>query len=740
MSERLTDKQRQALEHAFKVALSMTLCYWFTLAMDWEYTLYGAYAIIFCSLQTTGATVEKGLMRFVGTCIGLLVSFAVIGAVGDDRWLMMIVLAAYLFGISWGMQASRYSYAWYVGGFVPLVVWSSNYPNFDTTFTFGVYRWLETVAGIVSYSVVDVIFWPRTSGAVLKRNAGPVWKDFAGIFQQIRRQLSEPQVLDIDELRADLINHFSVADYDLQQSLLDTPEINNQRKTWRQLQQCGKALMQHFEAWRESAIDCRQLPMDRVLPGLQDTLNRIDRRLEQIQTLWNDESRAFGLADAVRQNDADSVQPIQTVASRPDPDELAERPLVQQAVIRNFVRQLNLLDHDTEQIVLLLRRIAGFDAGQPLPPSSAVEVEDVYEPRMWNMDRLCKSLYPPLVWISTFLFWVYFNPPTGAGQVQIAGTVALMVLNTSLNPAALLIAFIVVVLTVVAPVNWLLMPAMSSPVQLLLLIFVYTFVFTWLGSKSPVLKLAPIVAFFTVTSISNAQTYSFNKDVDAALMFLLAIPSMYFWWYAVTPMDPERALKGSVKRFFHGCGKVCDGFAADDDRSRRRALESLVLPSLRQMRMAQPKLRNGGTIMGSHDELEGLVASLQSVANQLVAVNNAYRHVESDDRPLPDSLGTLASRANRQSQDVFQRWLGYAAGDLPAESESTMTQLENEIDSLRSDAIPAADPAESRHTTESTTGNQLVLLGSLRGLARAMIHADRSVQRIAWQDWTAYRF
>ncbi len=81
----------------------MTLCYAFALWMDWGLIHYGAHAIIFCSLSTTGTSVEKGLMRFAGTCVGTLVSFALIGMIGDNRWPMMIALALYLVGIGWGI-------------------------------------------------------------------------------------------------------------------------------------------------------------------------------------------------------------------------------------------------------------------------------------------------------------------------------------------------------------------------------------------------------------------------------------------------------------------------------------------------------------------------------------------------------------------------------------------------------------------------------------------------------------
>ena len=81
------------LQQAFKLALSMVLFYWLALWMNWDEPKYGALAIVIISLGTTGATIEKGLMRIVGTTVGVAAGFLILSLFNHDRWATMLPFA-----------------------------------------------------------------------------------------------------------------------------------------------------------------------------------------------------------------------------------------------------------------------------------------------------------------------------------------------------------------------------------------------------------------------------------------------------------------------------------------------------------------------------------------------------------------------------------------------------------------------------------------------------------------------
>ncbi|MHC5009069.1 MAG: FUSC family protein, partial [Planctomycetota bacterium] len=125
-------------QEAFKLALSMTLFYWLALWMNWDMPKYGGLAIALISLGTTGASLHKGVLRLVGTTAGLAVGMLGLALFAQDRWGTLLFLTSYLTIISYFMQTSRYSYAWYVAGFLAPLVWSATYGKVDHAFHYAV--------------------------------------------------------------------------------------------------------------------------------------------------------------------------------------------------------------------------------------------------------------------------------------------------------------------------------------------------------------------------------------------------------------------------------------------------------------------------------------------------------------------------------------------------------------------------------------------------------------------------
>ena len=171
----------------------MVLFYWLALWANWDVPKYGGLAIVIISLGTSGATIGKGIMRVVGTTLGVAVGFLILGLFNHDRWATMLAFAAYITVIGYFMQSSRNSYAWYVAAFVPLVVWGDNFPNFQNAFYLGTFRWLETTVGVLIYTTVDMVFWPRHAGDQLNQQGRDFLSAIGKSFDNAREQLAQGQ-------------------------------------------------------------------------------------------------------------------------------------------------------------------------------------------------------------------------------------------------------------------------------------------------------------------------------------------------------------------------------------------------------------------------------------------------------------------------------------------------------------------------------------------------------------------
>ena len=187
------------LQQAFKVASSMVLLYWLALWMNWDMPKYGGVAIIVVSLGTAGASFNKGVMRIVGTTIGLLIGFLALSLFSQSPLGLMVFFALFLIVIGYGMQTSSASYAWCVAGFLPVMVWSSTYGSSDygaSAFHYGSFRYLETTAGIVIYTIVSVLIWPIRAGDQLPQKGQAVWPAIRAVFAGYRTRITSGEMDD----------------------------------------------------------------------------------------------------------------------------------------------------------------------------------------------------------------------------------------------------------------------------------------------------------------------------------------------------------------------------------------------------------------------------------------------------------------------------------------------------------------------------------------------------------------
>ena len=519
------------LRQAFKLALSMVLFYWLALWMNWDVPQYGGLAIVIVSLGTTGATIEKGMARFVGTTVGVLIGFLVLALFNYDRWALMFAFAFYLALIGYFMQASRYSYAWYVAAFVPLVVWGDNYPHFDSAFYFGVFRYLETTAGILIYTAVDLVFWPRQAGDQLDAQGDQFWSAVRDFVQSCRQQLADARnVADSDRVKK-LTGSLKQVTSTLQDAYLDTPVVRAQRRVWEVWRVHASDLVDALVAWQQCISSTAGSNLGPLMPRLDAQINILEKRIERIATLWQQQQPG---TDASNHDDSPLLEKLtfDVDPSAPSASDHAGQP-----DLTRFVHQLEAVDEASREVLRTSRVLAGLDrSSAPSISPTRMHVSRLFG---WERERLIQALFPPAAFIVAFFFWILVNPPTGAKVPMFVGILALVILRTPMNPLPLLVVFMVSIFVAVAPIYWLVMPTLSTGIGLLCLIFVYTFFFGYLGGKSPALKSGPIIMFVTMTGISNQQSYSFTGTVDGALMILLAGTIMTVVYGFFNPASPR---------------------------------------------------------------------------------------------------------------------------------------------------------------------------------------------------------
>jgi uncharacterized membrane protein YccC len=732
---RRQDDMTRTLREPFKLALSMTLFYWLALWMNWDMPKYGALAIALVSLGTAGASIQKGVARIAGTTVGLAVGMLGLALFAQDRWGMLLFLSSYLVVIGYFMPASRNGYAWYVAGFIAPLVWATTYGVVDNAFHYATFRYLETSAGILIYTMVSVVLWPRRAGEALDRQGEDLWPGLRRLFGVYRQELEEGRAAERAVApQSRLAGLMSQMDTTLQAAFADTPAVRSRRRDWETFRLNLRATSDALELWRESIDDSRRLEPARLIVGLDAALATIDRRLARMEALWRARVTGDEGAEAGR-DDETLLRPLDLDVDPAAAEELAH---FDRAVALGFAQQLRTLDLASRELLGTMRCLT-----EAVPGRRADDrwlSPEAYRPPRWDPVRLVNAMFPVLCFAAAYVFWIYFDPPTGPSVPNMAATFGLIMLLTPMNAVTILVLLIGAIAVAVAPVYLFVMPRLETGFGLLALIFGYTFTVGLLGQRSPPVKAAVLPMFVMMTGISNEQVYSFLGLVDRAMMMGLGILFVAIVQILLTPSRPERVVVRSVRRFFRGCALITAAFARPRPRQharartlRKRYYESMVLPVPRRLQAVEQKLEYGLFPANGPEKVRCLLDALQSLARRLQSLEIAYGRVVRRSAVWSAPLATMGAQIRESLERVFHAW---SRLDLAAvvDERSALRDLARGLERTLEDQL------QSEQIDDEALVELYAMLGCARGLIRAAGVTAGAMRSIDWDQWTEARF
>ncbi len=707
--------------------------------MNWDLPKYGALAIVLISLDTTGASLQKGVMRMIGTTVGLAVGLLGLALFAQDGWLTLLYHASYLILVGYFMQASRYPYAWFVAGFLPSLVWATTYGKVDNAFHYAIFRYLETSAGIVIYTLVSAVLWPRRAGDQLAREGADFSAGLGKLLGLYRRQFEAGELpTEATELRNRLAGSLPKMLATLDAAYADTPSVVAKKRVWEAFRVNIRAIDDALELWRQSLDDCRRLDMDRLMPQVHSALETMQERFARIDHLWR-----VQIAGQERKGAGDGddllLKPLQLDLAS---NSLADLSHLDRGALLSFVQQLNVLDLACRELLRTMRVLAG------LAPVRVVEsralAAGLYRPSRWDPARLINGLLPAVSFAAAYVFWIYFDPPTGPSVPNMAATFGLLALMASMNVLVLIPLALVAIWGIVAPVYFLVMPRLSTGLELLTFIFVFAFAVGLFRGRLAPLKTLTLVMFVMMTGISNHQSYSFVGLVNGALMMVLGLGAVAVVQTLLSPIRPEQSLLTSVRRFFRGCERLIGEYSlagpSEQDQGRwlrKRYFESMILPAPKKIQAAQKHLDYRLLPKNSPEKVQRLLDTIQGISYRLQSLEIAHKRLSRHCPQLPESFITLGSQLRGLLQPVFRSWAAFKPGDELARKRSELQHLSHDLKrqfdvlELDRDGTPIGDEM----VTELYT-----MMGTIRGLLDAMASAQVAINQINWQQFATARF
>ena len=168
MSEALAPRLHNALITALALVCTYALAFYWNL----DKPFWAAFAVFIVSLPTIGQSLQKGLLRTLGTLMGTGVALLLFMLFPQERLALFLTLSVYLAVMMALMSGSRTNgYFFYMSSIVTMIIvlMASANPQREA-FHLAVYRTEETLLGIAVYTLITLLLEPRS--AFEKLNGG----------------------------------------------------------------------------------------------------------------------------------------------------------------------------------------------------------------------------------------------------------------------------------------------------------------------------------------------------------------------------------------------------------------------------------------------------------------------------------------------------------------------------------------------------------------------------------------
>ena len=147
-------------KEAIKIGLAVTTAYCVALRFAWMSPTWAATSVAFISLPTAGQSLNKGMLRIGGTLLAFAAGLFYLGLFPQDRWLLLLAFTPYLAFITYKVTGKNGQSFWFVAGFVAMMILTAGPTSPAHAFEFAVYRTLETLFGILIWTLISVFVGP----------------------------------------------------------------------------------------------------------------------------------------------------------------------------------------------------------------------------------------------------------------------------------------------------------------------------------------------------------------------------------------------------------------------------------------------------------------------------------------------------------------------------------------------------------------------------------------------------
>ncbi len=734
---------------ALKVALAMALAYGIAAALGWPQPYWASLAIAMCSLTSLGETVGQGLLRILGTLVGVAVTLLLIALFPRQPWLFLLALSLFLAWCTYRMAGDSRWYVWFVAGVTVPILGMASGPAGTGAFSVAILRGQEILLGVTAYSLVAMLLWPKRARSDLEAAVRALAADHHALFRHRARRLfpddhcgdgaapgpkATAEASAVDARRRRATRTLEALDRTLDAAELDSLAVWRARHTWRRAVARQGELHEALERWRAAAVDVEGLDPARLMPELPAWVETVDRRLAAM---------AQGLA-AAPVPPAPGPGPALGPAGAGDPglgldlgiegarlDRLGPFDRAAVLLLRDRLREVERLSRTLPGSLAAIRDgVPSSAAAQPTGrPGRRLPVPD--------RDRLAGAGRQIVVLWLALLAWILVpGLPVPAAFIAISNTLAMALAVVPQLPVTRLLAPSALAVLLGGALHLVVTPQVSGFTSLAILIFEATFLigFLFADARHMIGRILGLSLFAVLAGLEDERAATLAGVATVSLVFPLVLGLVSLTLHVPRSTRPEAVLRRQLGRFLHSGAALMGTLGRPPGRAPtrlerwrtaycRHEIATLPRTMAPWAEAADPAAAPGGPT----GRPQALIDRLQILGYRLRDLLEAWAWPPA---PAPLAPPLPGMRAWRLAVEDGLRRLAEHPDAVPG--EALEARLAGILARLEHRTRRTLDRAGGTGTDRSRVEQVQRLLGAQRGVAEALVACARTANEMEW--------
>lgn len=562
-------QQRDRLLTAFLTASAITVSFGLAFMWNLEKPFWAGFTALVISLATIGQSLQKSLLRVIGTIGGALVGLGLLAQWEQERWVILAAISIYLmFMVFCIVRSNRNSYLFYTAVVVAVIIVLDARVGADP-FMLAVARLEETLLGIAVYTVFALLFWPRSSVSQFQRSIAELIMVPHTLFSRYMVLSDSASVRDATEL-----SEYRNAEASIDQAVALLPAVRLENYRIRRLspQWEGFFTMLHtlLQTQRDFWLKLERVDQaDSIIPNLDVQLQELAEQYSALAS-WRPAAegkvknsqdgepllKKSGQGQGVQENQEEQSDKVKLSdeVGRPlymtlDEDALAKAEPHQRALWQTLRQEY---DKQSQVCLALIDALIFLTAERDHQDEQAPQIP---QKMPITLSQIRQVVMAGLQFWAIVLMWIYWNPP-GVPSIAFAemgimiGMVGFLAGSGKVDPLGLFLAFALGCFAAF-PLYFGIMPLMTSFSQLGVMMFMLVFAISWVfyQQRLTIVRIGLLLPWFAISGLTNEHEFAPDMFFTGVLTLLIGVFVISLIFYLFGGGHPAREFFKRQQRF-----------------------------------------------------------------------------------------------------------------------------------------------------------------------------------------------